>query len=566
MRYLIFFAILFFSLYAKSDDTCYSISLLSVNDSKQNKDALLKNRYPLTACKIMSISNILTVRCGCFEKISKARQVMQQIQRRYKANIQIVPTYKYRFQKIKKQKINLISKIESKQQLKSSIVTVSKPQQEPIVKQIKTVQILNAAIPEEQKGHIDLTLIGRYLSNKNFYKHSPYFFALAESDYQGDNFALYGGLGFQSKEENEVLLINHLYGEYFGDDYTFKIGKMVQKIGVMDYFSMLDTLNPSRTEFFYDSQLEIKKIPLWMSSIDYFASDNIKFSAFIQPYDRAHQNYTSPYVDYLLNQFIPQYYKDYLQQGTLGKELFYPLYSNSLVPYIENDINAKSPNQAIYWDKLSYGIVSEYSDDNKKIGALYFNRYSEIPMIKIDQNLLDAARAYDNGNNPSAELSNYIESGNYTLIKSVNDFRYQQFGIYGETILDSFGFRAELGYRDKVPVFNAYSGLASVGFAVDHLSDSMYNALEMQYVYLEKYQKSAYIAMLRTRFSKQMLWRFSWYFENSLLAAKVDNFDEYSISPSLTMSYKQTDLSLQGIVSKNNTQTNTLSILLRERF
>jgi hypothetical protein len=63
-----------------------------------------------------------------------------------------------------------------------------------------------------------------------------------------------------------------------------------------------------------------------------------------------------------------------------------------------------------------------------------------------------------------------------------------------------------------------------------------------------------------------MLWRFSWYFENSLIVAQVDTFDEYSIAPNLTMSYKQFDLSLQGIVSQNNTKTNTMSILLRGRF
>ncbi len=488
--------------------------------------------------------------------------------------LQIVSTYKYRFAQVLKQKSESPKVVKPR---KIVIKTEKKVFKKQPVKQLKNVakpvekEDIQADLKEIQKepevqGHIDLTLIGRYLSNRDFYKHSPYYFALAESNYQGDDFSIYGGIGFQSKEENEVLLINHLYGEYFGDDYTFKMGKMVQKIGVMDYFSVLDTLNPSREEFFYDSQLEIKKIPLWMSSLDYFVNDSLKLTAFIQPYDAKHQNYTGPYIDYLLNQFIPEYYKEYFAQEPLGEELFYPLYQDAFVPYVKSEIQDKGALEQIYWDKLSYGFVSEYSDDNKKVGLLYFNRYSEIPMIKIDQNLLDAALAYENEENPSVALADYIASGDYDLIKSVEAFRYQQFGLYGETTLKSFGLRAELGYRDKVPLFNAYSGLATVGGAVDYLFSSVYNVLEMQYIYLEKYQKNAYIAMWRSRFSKQMLWRFSWYFENSFIATQADRFDEYSMAPSLTMSYKQTDLSLQGIVSKNNTKTNTVSILLRGRF
>jgi hypothetical protein len=574
MRYIIFFTFYFFSLYAKSSDACYSVSLLSVADTQYNKEALLKNKYPLASCKIMSISDMLTVRCGCFEKMSEARQSTDFIKKRYKYPVQIVPTYRYRFAEPKKLQNKPVEVKKRVQKQKQRVAVKTKKVVQPVLKtavptvqkEIKPKPLTSSQRHTESLGHIDLTLLARYLSNEEFYKHSPYYFALVESDYQGDDYSIYGGLGFQSKEENEVLLINHLYGEYFGDDYTFKIGKMVQKIGVMDYFSILDTVNPSREEFFDDSQLEIKKIPLWMSSIDYFIQDTVKLTAFIQPYDAKHQNYTGPYVNYLLYQFIPQYYKDFFAQEPLGKELLYPLYRDSLVPYIKNDVQNKSAKEQIYWDKLSYGFVSEYSNDNLKIGALYCNRYSEIPMIKIDQNLLNAALAYDNGENPSADLANYIESGDYDLIKSVQEFRYQQFGLYGETTVHSFGLRTELGYRDKVPVFNEYSGLISAGGAIDYLASSVYNAFEMQYIYLEKYQKSAYIAMLRTRFSKQMLWRFSWYFENSLLAAQVDTFNEYSIAPNLTISYKQIDLSLQGIVSQKNVKTNTLSILLRGRF
>ncbi|WP_297441507.1 hypothetical protein [Sulfurimonas sp.] len=87
MRYVIFFTFFFFSLYAKSEDSCYSVSLLSVPDTEQNAKALGKNKYPLSSCKVMSISNVLTVRCGCFEKITQARKAAEFIAKRYKPEL-----------------------------------------------------------------------------------------------------------------------------------------------------------------------------------------------------------------------------------------------------------------------------------------------------------------------------------------------------------------------------------------------------------------------------------------------------------------------------------------------
>jgi hypothetical protein len=341
---------------------------------------------------------------------------------------------------------------------------------------------------------------------------------------------------------------------------------MVQKVGVLDYFSFLDIINPSRSEFFYDSQRTIKKIPLWMSSIDYFVNDEITLSAFVQPYDTKHASYTNVYVNYMLNQFIPEYYKNIFTQEPLGSEVFYPVYKNALVPYLSEDIHNKSSGSKIYLDKLSFGLISEYSNDVLKLGATYFNRYSEIPMIRVDQNLLDAAKAYDRGENPSEELVNYVESGDYDPIKSVDEFRYQQYGLYGESTYKSFGLRAELAYRDKIPLFNNYSALYSAGFAVDKLSKYVYNVVETQYFYLQRYQKSAYISMLRSRFKRSTFYKFSGYFENSLIASKIDTLEEYSLAPRYVLSYKSFDLALEGLFSKNNKKTDTLSILLRGRF
>lgn len=577
MRFLVLFFLFFIFLYAKSDETCYSVALLTAVDNDQNKLKLLKKYSSSDECKILTIGKMLSVRCGCYDEMSNARQKLEHFKQKGYKHILITPTYKYRFEKILPKKIAKAPQLE----LNATLIILK-----PLIPKIKKELVREEPKKEEQHERekekeniptiesselenmqtIDVTLIGRYVSNKNFYRHEPYFFALFESEYEAENFTISGGVGYQSREKNEELLINHLSFKYFGDNYTFKIGKMVEKAGVMDYFSMLDTFNPSREEFFYDSQLNIKKIPLWMSTVDYFVNDEIKLSVIIQPYDTKHANYRGLYVDYILNQFIPEYYKDVFAQEPLGQEVFYPVYTNAVTPYLIQDINNKSQDSKIYLDKPSFGFVAEYSDDSKKVGFSYYNRYSEIPLIKVDQNLLDAAIAYDNGENPSEELVNYLQSADYEPIKSVDEFRYQQYGLYAETTFKSYGIRGEVTYRDKLPLFNSYGSLSSIGFAIDHASDLVYNVLETQYLYLDKYHKSAYISMLRTRFKKHMFSVFSGYFENSLIASKVDTLEEYSIIPSYTISYKQVDLSLQGLVSKNNTKTNTFSLLLRGRF
>jgi hypothetical protein len=575
MRLLVLLFLPFLFLYAKESDTCYSISLLSVKNNADNKLKLLTKYAHSNKCKILEIGSMLSVRCGCYDTVSQAKQKLELMQGKgeYKYAI-VAPTYRYRFAKKSEQEI----KLKQPKVLKKKKKEEKKPKHQITKKLIATKQYMpdesnldviqnsgNFEMQDETQT-IDATLLGRYVSNENIYKHSPYFFALFESQYQTDTLLISAGLAFESRNKNEELLINNLELKEFGDNYTFKIGKMVQKVGVLDYFSFLDILNPSRAEFFYDTQLNIKKIPLWMSSIDYFINDELKLTAFIQPYDNKHASYSSVYVDYILNQFIPEYYKDVFKQEPLGSEVFYPVYTNSLVPYLTQDIQEKSAGSRIYLDKLSFGAIAEYSDETKKLGAVYFNKYSEIPLIRVDQNLLDAAIAYDNGENPSEELVNYLESGDYDPIKSVEDFRYQQFGLYGETTYKSFGLRAELAYRDKIPLFNNYSALASAGFAVDKLSDFVYNTIETQYFYLQRYHKNAYISMLRSRFKRTTFYIYSAYFENSFIASKMDTLEEYSIAPRYVISYKEFDLAFEGLVSKNNNKTNTFSLLLRGRF
>jgi hypothetical protein len=421
---------------------------------------------------------------------------------------------------------------------------------------------------EEEKNtdYIDLTLIGRYMSNETYFTQSPYAFALFDTEYNFENWKIATGVYGQKDEPAPDLPINHLSAEYFGEKYHFKIGKIVEKIGVLDYFSVLDTLNPVRLDFFDDSNINIKRVPLWMAHLDYYPADTLKLSFYAQPFDGEHQDYTGHYVNYVLGEFVPQHYDELLNQESLGTQVFSPLYYNAISPFLAADIESKLPSSSMKPENTSVGFCAEYSDESKKIGFVYFNRYTEIPLIRVDENLLNAAIHYENQESVSEDFIDYLASADLDPIKSVEAFRYNQLGVYGETTVGNYGVRAEAGYRDKIPLLNNYGSVSSFGLAVDHFTSSVYYALETQYIHLGHYNKDSFISMFTTKFEPTVFYSLRGHFENRLIGAVVDTTKDAAINPSYTIEYGQSSLIFQGIASNKNSETNTVSILLRSVF
>jgi len=83
--------------YAKSDDTCYSVQLTSFKFKKNSTYDFSQQNYP-ESCRLISFSNINSVRCGCFEKYADARKALKKLAKKYHKPL-IVTTYKYRFLK-----------------------------------------------------------------------------------------------------------------------------------------------------------------------------------------------------------------------------------------------------------------------------------------------------------------------------------------------------------------------------------------------------------------------------------------------------------------------------------
>jgi len=84
------------SLTLKSKDTCYTVQLVSRYRSEKNLDLLIGKNYP-ESCKLMEIGNSITIRCGCYERISLAKKSLRSLKKDYDRAV-IAKTYKYRFE------------------------------------------------------------------------------------------------------------------------------------------------------------------------------------------------------------------------------------------------------------------------------------------------------------------------------------------------------------------------------------------------------------------------------------------------------------------------------------
>ena len=92
MKYLVAL-LLTYALHAQSG--CYTVQLVSRFASDKNRETLSKESYE-SSCKLMEIEKTLTVRCGCYEKLKDAKEVLPTYQKEY-PSAYVTSTYKSRF-------------------------------------------------------------------------------------------------------------------------------------------------------------------------------------------------------------------------------------------------------------------------------------------------------------------------------------------------------------------------------------------------------------------------------------------------------------------------------------
>ena len=92
---IILFLLLITTLYAKKQDTCYTVQLLSIPLSQKARINSQLHKYH-KECQLMEIGKTLTMRCGCHEHIKDASVELQSYEKVYK-NASLAVSYKYRF-------------------------------------------------------------------------------------------------------------------------------------------------------------------------------------------------------------------------------------------------------------------------------------------------------------------------------------------------------------------------------------------------------------------------------------------------------------------------------------
>ncbi len=95
MKLLLFLLFISISLFAKDEDTCYTVQLFSAPLSQKENVIKKLDNYP-NECQLMEISKTITMRCGCFEHVKDANKKLNQLRERYH-HASLAVSYKYRF-------------------------------------------------------------------------------------------------------------------------------------------------------------------------------------------------------------------------------------------------------------------------------------------------------------------------------------------------------------------------------------------------------------------------------------------------------------------------------------
>ncbi|MDD2226000.1 MAG: hypothetical protein PHD42_02660, partial [Dysgonamonadaceae bacterium] len=244
----------------------------------------------------------------------------------------------------------------------------------------------NSNYPDISKIDVKFTSLYRYFKLHTYtFGHS---FSLLESQYHHENYSLEAGFYLEKFMDSEYQYgLNHLSMKWWNDNFEFKIGKYVTKIGVLDYLPTLDFLNPTRVSFYNDKNINIKKYPKWMAQGDLFIQDNIKLTFFVKEYEDRISDYY--YIGKLavLDNFIP-----YFLANLPSK---YPNYvgNNALLPLYDVIFKSMLNQSLSYTTEYAYEMLSDdlkhgtfgintlFDLDDISVGIVWFNTYAQIPLL-----------------------------------------------------------------------------------------------------------------------------------------------------------------------------------------
>ncbi|SFV58418.1 Phosphate-specific outer membrane porin OprP; Pyrophosphate-specific outer membrane porin OprO [hydrothermal vent metagenome] len=131
--------------------TCYTVELISAVNNKSNKERLEQKNYD-SSCKVMTISNMLSVRCGCFNKYKDAKKHLKSLKREYK-DAYVRTTYASRFatkQAIQKKPV-LQPKKAQREDIAVPVETILQPVQEENMTHVVVQAPISTEIKKQDK-------------------------------------------------------------------------------------------------------------------------------------------------------------------------------------------------------------------------------------------------------------------------------------------------------------------------------------------------------------------------------------------------------------------------------
>ncbi|WP_345989989.1 hypothetical protein WCX18_04370 [Sulfurimonas sp. HSL1-2] len=414
------------------------------------------------------------------------------------------------------------------------------------------------------------SFIVRQLDNGATYPDTPYILTLSEGNYEEGSYRIDGGLLLYKGHDGSGVTLNQAALVYWGDDFDVRIGKFVSKTGVLDYLSGLDTLNPVRVDFFDDTNINLRRIPQWMAELSYFVGNASLVRVTVQPYDGRTQSYLSTYVGFLLDSYLPAYFEELSRNSAEGaavyQEVFLPLYRDSISPALKSDIDSQYNERALAIGKSTFQALFERSSDGATFGAAWTNRYSEVPYIRVDEQLLAVIDALADGESTGEALRAYLDQPDLNPIKGVRGFRYNQFALYAEGTVNSYGVRAEASVRDRVPVLNSFTPLTMLGFGLDRQAGDAYFDLEVQWGYLKQYRESVLATMLLNRFDLAVYRGVAVRFDHYLITGWYAGNATAVMLPNLVLSRGAFEVDLHALYHSDDKAYNTLGFTLRATF
>ncbi len=429
------FFLLFFSIslaFAQAKDTCYSVQLTSFKFKKNSTYKFENHNYP-ESCKLISFSNINSVRCGCFEKYRDARATLKKLSKKYHKPL-IVTTYKYRFKK-KRQKQKL------KKALVKTTILIPKIQKKTLHVEKPEVIKQNSFLDNiSYQGNINLTLQSYMKAPAGKEQQNGLLSANLEGKYIKDNFTgfakvrlqqdYYDFQGTSKQTQRSFVRLDELYAQYDFENDTISFGKNILFWGALEVRNIVNVFNPDelRADPFYTDKLGV------INATYTHYTESGEFSAIIKLYEQDRKMAAYPYVYY-----------------------YFPA-TVTLAP------NVKLP--LVYNDKLKTK-ASRYRP------SIYL-KYSDSTDTKY---ALDYAFIFENGYDSQRYYTKALQSNNIVTTQE-NAYLVNKFLTYDTLVVGATLYKLEATYADILDDA-LISDYIHVGVGAEHTLSQVYKEADL---------------------------------------------------------------------------------------